>query len=156
MGCDPTDSCRARRYGCAAVSAQCVVLPQGQRAIKKAACGRLKNTNEPASEEKRRTVSARAETVLLCADRSPGFRSSYSRAFPKIFQWPMRFRRGYSGGAVQDLHLIPVICCFNVVIIISSRPISQPCFSPLRFTTRPPHFSDVNFFRIFLRRAFDF
>jgi len=45
------------------------------------------------------------------ADRSPGFRSLYSRAFP---EWGcssglLRFRPGYSGGAAPVLHRLPVI-----------------------------------------------
>lgn len=53
-------------------------------------------------------VSAHAEIPLQPADRSPGFRSSYLRAFPKFLSVALRFRHGYSGGAAQGFNLIPV------------------------------------------------
>ncbi len=54
------------------------------------------------------TASARADlTRKTSGDRSPDFRSSYSRVFPKSPSVTLRFRPGYSGGAAPDSHRIP-------------------------------------------------
>ena len=54
------------------------------------------------------TASARADlTRKTSEDRSPDFRSPYSRVFPKSPSVTLRFRPGYSGGAAPDSHRIP-------------------------------------------------